>query len=198
MVVNSTEICNYALEFIGARTIENLTDATRKREAELCNRYYDMSRRAVLRDHLWSFATKTSTLGLIAGDAPVGWDYAYQYPVDALYAYKLYSASITEKIAYEIRSNDTLTSKYLLTDQEEATLIYVADADEENLFDSLFVEALAYRIAGTIVIPLKGDSVLQQSMTQNYLGAVTKAKASDSNESYKTPLETNLLLDSRA
>jgi hypothetical protein len=195
-MATDVEICNYALDFIGKREIASLSE--NQREAELCNRYYDMIRKSVLRDHKWNFAVKSVALAAVTDTDFVGWDYAFSYPTDALYATKIYnSASDFEKIEYEIRTNSDKTKKYIMCDEESPTLIYVADVDQENLFDALFIEAFAYKLAATLVIPLKGEMALQQMMMQNYSLAITKAKAEDSNERYKKPSTDNSLLAAR-
>ena len=206
MATTSTRICNYALEYIGRRTIASLTESSR--EAKVCNTFYDMARQSVLRDHKWGFATRSITLAAVTATDYVGWDYAYTYPTDALYADKIYTGSststttvglsqVTGHIPFTIESNEAKNKKYVLTNQEEAVLIYTADATEENLFDSLFIEALSYKIAATIIIPLKAELSLQQSMNQLYGMAIAKAKASDSNERYEAPTDDNSILNAR-
>jgi len=156
-----------------------------------------MSRQAVLRDHQWGFATRSVTLAAVTATDYVGWDYAYTYPIDALYASRLYNSASDDEINYTIEANEGLNKKYILTNEPNAVLIYVADAKEENLFDSLFVEALSFRIASAIIVPLKGDMALLQTMNQAYGMAIAKAKASDSNEGFKEPNTDSSLLSSR-
>lgn len=189
------EICNMAIELIGKRTVASLTQSTR--EAQVANRFYDQARKAVLRDHLWSFATKSKALAAVSVDSDIGFDFTYQYPTDALYAHKIYNGTGEGEIEYQIQANESLTQKYLLTNKDDAILIYVADVDEENMFDNLFTEALSYKLASMMIIPLKGESQLAQQITQMYGMTLDKAKATDSNESYKTPKYTNTLMDAR-
>ena len=196
-MATKTDIANYALEYIGRKTIANI-DTETGREASVCKRFYDLARQAVLRDHKWGFATRSITLASVAIDDFVGWEYAYQYPVDALYASEIYNAADSDPIAYTIESNHDLDGKFILTDQEDAILTYVADTDETHLFDSQFVEALSYKLAAMITVPLKGENQLQQNMAQNYGMAIAKAKASDSNERHVVPNDDSSLLNSRS
>jgi len=192
-MATSVGICNYALSYLGERNINSLNESIKP--ATLCNTLYDVARQATLRDHRWSFATKQVDLALTT-DTVTGWNYVYQYPNDALYATKIYSGA-DEHIEYRVQTNSNKTRKYIVSNQEDAVLIYVADVDNENLFDSLFVEALSYKLASLIAVPLKGDTKLQQEMKNSYLGMINKAKSSDSNESYKEPVITNEIYDSR-
>jgi len=193
-----TEICNYALEYIGRKTIANIDAVPGTRETNVCKRFYDLARQGVLRDHKWGFATRSITLASVDTADFVGWDYAYQYPVDALYASEIYNSAESDPIAYTIESNHDLDGKFILTDQDDAILIYVADTDETHLFDSQFVEALSFKLAAMITVPLKGENQLQQTMAQNYGMAITKAKASDSNERHAEPNTDSSLLNSRS
>jgi len=193
---NKTAICNYAITFIGGRKITSI-DQTQK-EAELCKLYYDMARQAVLRDHLWNFATKSVALAEVADTDFVGWDRAFSYPSDALYVQEIYnSANKNKKIEFEVRTNVLKNKKYIMANEATPYIVYVADVDEELLFDAKFIEAFAYRLAEMITVPLNGQLPLAQLMGQKYGMAIAKAKAGDSNEGYKLPTADNSLLSSR-
>ena len=192
-MATATDICNYALTYIGERNINSLSENIKP--AIVCSKLYHTARKASLRDHIWSFATKQIKLALTTIKI-TGWDYVYQYPNDCLNATKIYSGT-SEHIEYKVRIDETNTRTLIVSNEEDAELIYVADVDNENLFDSLYVEALSYRIASLIAVPLKGDTQLQQLMQQNYMGMINKAQATDSNESYEEPVITNEIYDSR-
>jgi len=193
---NKTAICNYAITFIGGRAITSIDQA--QDEAELCKRFYDMARQAVLRDHLWNFATKSVALAAVTDTDFVGWDYAYSYPSDALYIQEIYnSANKNQKIEFEVRTNTAKNKKYIMSNESAPYIIYVADVDEELLFDPMFIEAFSYRLAAVITVPLNGQIQLAQLMEQKYAQTIAKAKAGDSNERYKLPTSENSLLSAR-
>lgn len=77
--------------------------------------------------------------------------------------------------------------KYILTDQENAELIYTAQVTTTTLFDPMFVEALSYALAVKLAQPLKADKALKKELEQKYEYVVTRAKAVSANESYKKP-----------
>jgi hypothetical protein len=60
MAQTAIEICNHALDLIGANTITSLTDPVR--EAQVSNRTLPIARRAFLRDNLYNFAQKFEVL----------------------------------------------------------------------------------------------------------------------------------------
>ncbi len=60
MATSDVEICNSALQKLGAETITTLADNSRR--ASLCNRQYDKIRKKLLRAHPWNFAIKRAAL----------------------------------------------------------------------------------------------------------------------------------------
>ena len=76
------DICNSALNLLGASTISALTDDSKN--ARLCNQRYEPIRNRVFRSHAWNCLTKRVQLAKDT-DAPVI-EYANQYalPSDCL------------------------------------------------------------------------------------------------------------------
>lgn len=60
MATSDVEICNSALQKLGAEDITSLSDNTRR--AQLCNRQYNKIRKKLLRSHPWNFAIKRQFL----------------------------------------------------------------------------------------------------------------------------------------
>ena len=54
------DICNEAMDLLGAATITSLTENSK--EARLCNRRFDTVRDTVLRSHNWNCAITRATL----------------------------------------------------------------------------------------------------------------------------------------
>lgn len=198
-MASEVTICNLALSHIGANPIASLSDSLR--EARECKILFDSTRDSVLRDHKWSFATKRLTLALLS-DTYTGWTYAYSYPTDCLVAHEIYNEysnySRTSKIEFEIASSSSLTSKIILTDKENAELIYTAKITDCNMFDSLFIAALAYKLAMELAIPLKGNGQLTQAMYQLYVITINQAKTISANETYCKPDESNTFVSVRS
>lgn len=209
-MASEVSICNLALNHIGAYPIANLSDASK--EATTCNAIYPFARDSVLRDHKWAFATKRLILALLT-DTYSGWDYAYQYPTDCLVAHEIYSEygdysglvydSETDsyvssgKIEFEICAASSLTSKVILTNKEDAELIYTAKVTDCNMFDGQFIDALAYRLATELAVPIKGNGQMSQAMHQLYQYRLNQAKAISANECYKKPDQTNTFVSAR-
>lgn len=199
-MANSVEICNLALSHIGSSSIESLSNPKNK-EARQCALLYPISRDAALRDHDWGFARKRASLALT--DLKIeGWDFVYQYPSDCLspreiYNHISYPAKVEERVPFETGANGDLTGNVILTNEENALLIYTAKLENTNLFDALFVEALSWRLAADLAIPIKGKADLEQRALNRYMQIVGLAKARNSNEGYKAPDHGSSFLKAR-
>ena len=97
-----------------------------------------------------------------------------------------YTAYVSGGIANKVGSD----RKLILTDEEDAELIYTAQVTDTTLFDPLFVDALSYALAIKLVQPLRADKALKKGLTEDYGFTVSKAKAVSANESFKKP-DTN-------
>jgi hypothetical protein len=176
-------ICNLALSHIGSSaTISSLT-ADKSEEAFHCNLLYADSRDALLRAHQWGFAKRHLALSDV-GSPPGNWSYRYSYPNDALYAREILQTDTAgDPIKFEIALNDAYNSRVILTDQEDAVLVYTYKVTNPLTFDSLFVNALSWRIAADIAMPLTRDHDRMLSAYQMYQVAINEAHAFNANES---------------
>lgn len=207
---SEVSICNIALSHVGSYPIQSLSESTK--EARECKLHYYATRDAVLRAHNWGFAKKRLTLALLS-DTYSGYDYAYSYPSDCLVVREIYDESgaftgtiydeetdeyvATGRVEYEISINSDLTQRVILTDKEDAELIYTARVTDPNLLDSLFQDALALRLAATLAQPLKQKPGLTKDLIAQYQQLIGVAKAADANEKYKKPSANNRYTNSR-
>lgn len=111
-------------------------------EAEkACARWYDVTRRALLRMHTWNFAIKRRSLAL--GGAP-SFHYSnyYNLPTDYIRLVGIGDENDIE-VDYEIEDGK------ILIDNGDAALKlrYIYDQTDVNKFDAMFVEGLALLLA---------------------------------------------------
>jgi len=197
-MASEIQICNLALYNIGVHSIESLSENTK--QAAACNTFYDITRDAVLSDYAWGFAKKREVLALET-DTYSGWDYAYAYPTDCLKAHKIYDATgeIAGRIEFEISVNNDLNKRLILTNEEDAELLYTARVTTPNLFGALFIEALSFAIAARLAQPLKADLKLRDEMNKEYALRLFRAEARDANEAHQKPdTSGNTFVDARS
>lgn len=179
-MTTKTEICNYALGHIGKPTVTNI-DTENSTEAKYCRRFWDMARQAVLRDHNWNFATKRRTLALLTHELD-DFAYVYRYPTDCLKAQSIVNPAGKQQppIKFKVMQIDGVT--VIATDQAEAVLEYTVDETNPAVFDSQFIDGLAWRLAVYISGPLTRDKTLTQVCTTWYVNTINAAKTVDAGE----------------
>jgi len=158
----------------GANILEN---ASRIIEAN-----YGTVRKALLREHPWNFAVKR--VALVAATAPVN-DYTYRYtlPADFLRMVKL---NASNEVTHRIEAG------YLVSDSATATIEYIYDVTDEDLYSSDFLDVLAQRLAAEAAAAINPQSA--QSMWSLYQAKLAQAKATDSREATPRKKAANLAL----
>ena len=185
MVANSAvAIANMALSNIGSKsTIESL--AEKSAEGRQCNIWYNISRVQALEGHPWGFARKRLALALDSEAAPeVEWIYRYQYPVDCLKAREIENplGPLADAVPYQIETN-SLGVRTILTDSEDAKLIYTFNLQDTTAFSAFFDTTLSYLLAHYIAFPLTADRTIKLDMIKVYQSLIGSAKGQDANES---------------
>lgn len=166
-------ICNLALTELGAANppITDLADNTKP--ARACNRIFQHALEQSLRDHPWNFALKRATL---AADtvAPI-WDYAnaFPFPTGAL---RIIEVDTTEEWVVEGQS--------ILSDAAAPlNILYVDTVSDPTLFDAMFVEAYAAKIAATIAFDITASRSAVADMNTLYAQRLQSARLVDAQES---------------
>lgn len=190
-------ICNMALSLAGVTKRINSLDEPSV-EAQQCKLYIDISRDGLLQEHLWRFATKHAPLALSNEKHPY-WEFIYTYPTDCIRLIRVFGED-TEMNGQEwlrtARESATLlprtfeqhlmkTVRVILSNLEQAYGEYVSRAIDPTQYPPLFVEALAYRLAMELVVPLAaGNFGNRDKLAQYYMRALGKAIEADANEAF--------------
>jgi len=177
--MDQTGICNLALVHVGNRQITSI-DAE-EQAARICKALYDQTLDEMLRMHPWNFAIKRATLSAFV-DAPLsGWAYQYGLPADFMRSVQLNGYE-----ADEIRSDYQIENGRLLTDYDIAQLRYVAKITDPTLYDPLFIEAFALKLASKIAVPLTGNRELGPQFNAEFNSiALPRARRIDAAEDRK-------------
>ncbi len=194
-VVSNVQIANMALGHIGARdNIESFDD--NRVEAKAVSIWFDHCRVKTLEAFDWTFARRRRTLALDSEDAPEDWGFRYQYPDDCLkarsivnpyfYAYGLidprYSWAASDLVPFQIEMSSDLERKTILTDMDDAVLLYTANVSDPSMFTNEFVSAFSYALASDIAYKLTGKNNLKEAMYKQFVYQLAAAQASDANE----------------
>lgn len=183
------EICNIALSRVAVtKAIASFTE--RSIESEQCRVLYPHLRGLVLQEFPWPFAESIVALASLGSPAP-GWAFRYRYPADCLKIRNIVqpgfrrALSSDMEIPYQIGYD--AGGRVIHTDQPEAVCRFTFKVEDSTFFDALFVEALAWRLAMDLALPLTSKPDLQQFAAQQYQMALTLAEGSAFQESQSDP-----------
>lgn len=202
MAVNKVTLANMALSHIGAKnTLQALTEASA--EAKQCNLWYEPSRRKTLMAYDWNFARRRLALAEHSEDPPEGvWAFRYQYPASCLVAREIENgnggrylniqlpsqgANISNAIPFEIETDSTGEQRTILTDMEDAVLIFTFDQTSTDMFSDLFDDAQSWLLAHYIAFPLTGSLTIKKAALESYMGFVRYAMGQNANEQVSGP-----------
>lgn len=182
--ISTVKIANMALGELGTRnTIESMTESSV--EAKHANLWYDYSRLLVLEGYDWNFARKRVALALHSEDPPDGlWAYRYAYPSDCVFARVIVNGAGTtsDPVPFTVEMSADGQEKTILTNYEDAILLYTRDVTETPLFSSGFVELLATALAHRMCIALTGSKNLKDRLLNDYGQMMNMAAAYNANE----------------
>lgn len=148
-MASQVDICNRALIKVGAGQITSITDNTKA--ARILSSLWDTVRKSELQKRFWNFALQRTTLPALADTPAWGFGYQYQLPTDFLKLQQINDLFIAPGMA-DYRSSDdsawAIEGQSILTDFGAPLKIrYVRDITDTGLFDPLFVEAMACKLA---------------------------------------------------
>lgn len=183
--MNSTEICNMALSYLGNGRINSIDDAAE--DARKCKIHYDHDRRRMLMAYPWGFAKRMEKLALFTDKVP-GWDFAYSYPtecVNVTYVYDEDGARRKEEAREDFEIVTLDGRKTIATDVRDAWVEYTADVRDANMFSEEFTEGLTHLLASSIAMGITGNAniamqhmqLAQQSIVSaGYYNAIEKER----------------------
>ena len=179
-----------ALSHLGTRSeLTSLTENTN--EANAVNLWYDFSRRQALAKSHWSFARKRVTLADHSEAPPENiWAYRYQYPADCIEARKIENEYVDEgddNIPFVIEMDSTEDSRSILTNMDEAILVYTFDQDNPETYPPHFVLALSHLLASHIAMQVTGKKTFKDSNYEQYLVTASMAQAEDARQDKRPP-----------
>lgn len=191
-MASEVDICNLALARLGDNaTVASIDPPEGSAQAEHCARFYPVARDSLLEIHDWKFATRRVLLAQLTADT-WNWSYAYAEPAEVLKLLAVLpgsSSSDSETQEYEAETDEN-GSQIILTNQEGASLRYIAHVTDTTVFSPLFVDALAWLLASYLAGPvIKGDAgaAMAKSCLQSFMLALSNAKVSDANQRKARP-----------
>ena len=185
-------MCNSALNLLGASTIAALTDDTKN--ARLCNQRYEPVRNRVFRSHAWNCLHKRVQLAQNSTAPVVEYDHAYALPSDCLRVLKIHNGT-TDSIATAL--DYKLEGRNIVTDQDTIFLIYIALDTDPNNYDTYLREAISHQLAADLCYAITNNAALANNYMARADERLREARFIDATENSLGTVEANEFTDAR-
>ena len=186
------DMCNSALNLLGASTISALTDDSKN--ARLCNQRFDSVRNRVFRSHAWNCLHKRVQLAQNSTAPVVEYTYAYALPSDCLRVLKIHNGT-TDSIASAI--DYKLEGRNVVTDEGTVYLIYVALDTDPNNYDSYLQESISHQLAADLCYAITNNATLANNYMARADERLREARFIDATENSLGTIESNEFTDAR-
>ena len=186
------DMCNSALNLLGASTISALTDDSKN--ARLCNQRYESVRNRVFRSHAWNCLHKRVQLAQNSTAPVVEYSNAYALPSDCLRVLKVHNGttdSIKSAIDYK------LEGKNVVTDEGTIFLIYIAKVTDPNEYDSYLQESISHQLAADLCYAITNNATLANNYMARADERLREARFIDASENSLGTIESNEFTDAR-
>lgn len=191
MPTSEVEIANMALAHCGITSyIGNFTTEDTN-EANTCRLFFDQVRDVLLETLPWNFAKRRVALQDI-GSPPDEWVYRYQYPNTCMLAIEIINPSVRtesveEKVPFAIEDQDDATGRCILTDEQNAILLYNHKIENIALYTPSFSQALAFGLAAHVATPLRADARIASALKNEWQVWLSEAGSRSLREEQEDP-----------
>ncbi len=196
------DICNLALTELKINPISAL-DEVGSAVAALCNRHYDIRRKALLRSHIWNFAKTEALLNLSANGS--SFSYANVYPLVKTYLRLISIGDVFvwgKNELYDIRSvniSGTFKKCIVIDNVGAATLeiLYIRNVVSVTEFDPLFTLLFKLELANDIAPGLTLKPSVRQSINTGLADARLQARSIDGQERPPVRIQNSKFINAR-
>jgi hypothetical protein len=186
------DICNSALNLLGASTISALTDDSKN--ARLCNQRYEPVRNRVFRSHAWNCLHKRVQLAQNSTAPVIEYSNAYALPSDCLRVLKVHNGT-TDSIASSI--DYKLEGKNIVTDEGTIYLIYIALDTDPNNYDTYLQESISHQLAADLAYAVTNNATLAEKYMTRADERLREARFIDATENSLGTIESSEFTDAR-
>ncbi len=185
-------ICNSALNLIGASTISALTEDTKN--ARLCNQRYEPVRNRVFRGHNWNCLIKRVQLAANSTNPVIEYAKSYALPSDCLRVLKIHNGT-TDSIASDL--DYKIEGKNIVTDETTVYLVYIALDTDPNNYDVYLREAISHQLAADLAYAITNNATLANNYMTRADERLREARFIDATENSLDTVEANEFTNAR-
>lgn len=201
MVTSVLDIYNLAITRLGHEQMSSPTENTKA--GRLVRLHYPLVRDSVLRAHPWNFAVRRASLSVLDVTPAFEFTVAFALPSDP-YCLKVLRTSWDangfstttvygvpwipgyESILAEYRIETIDVSgtpvRAILCNETELSIEYIARIEDVSLFDPLFTDCLAARLAAELAIALTDNQSVTKTLMDLYSAKLSEARTMDAQE----------------
>ena len=185
------DICNQALDLLGASTITALTDSTK--EARLCNRNFTSVHDQVLELHTWNDAINRAEITADASAPAFGFTYQYTMPTDpyCLRVLSFWNSNVDSEVAaYDSQVMYKIEGRKILSNEGTCKITFIGrttaigTGTTELNYDKLLISCIAHALASEIAYAITGSNSIKQQMYQLTQAKISEARSMDAMEGY--------------
>jgi hypothetical protein len=164
------DICNGALNQLGATTILSLTEDSKN--ARLCNSRYTQVRDALFRTHPWNCLQKRIQIAADTTAPAWGFSYAYTLPADCLRLLRI--------LDYD--SNYKVEGRKILSNTSSMKILYIGRITDPNEYDESLRETLSAALGADIAFAVTSNNQTASNMYNLFQDKLKDARFIDSTE----------------
>jgi len=186
------DLCNSALNLLGASTISALTDDNKN--ARLCNQRYEPVRNRVFRSHPWNCLIKRVQLAQDSTAPVIEFSYQYTLPSDCLRVLKIHNGttdSIQSDMEYKVEG------RKIKTNEGTVYLVYVAVDTDPNNYDTYLAESISHQLAADLAYAITNNATLANNYMARADERLREARFIDATENSVDTIEANEFTDAR-
>ena len=169
-MASTVDICNGALNQLGATTILSLTEDSKN--ARLCNSRYTQVRDALFRTHPWNCLQ--ARLELAASTTTPAWGFAYAYTLPAN------CLRLLRVLDYD--SNYKVEGRKILSNASTMKILYISRITDPNEYDELLRETLSASLGADIAFGVTSNNQTAKNMYELFKDKLRDARFVDSTE----------------
>lgn len=174
-MASEVEICNRALQKLGAKRIVSLSDDSVN--ARACNNAYTVLRDAELRAHPWNFAITRIQLAADSTAPAFGRARAFTLPSDCLRILPPYPEQNINDLDWIVEGR-----KIYSNDSAPLNIRYIYRVTDPNEMDSLFRELLSARMADELCEEITQSNTKKEQLARDYRKNLLEARRSNAIE----------------
>ncbi len=186
------DICNSALNLLGASTISALTEDSKN--ARLCNQRFEPVRNRVFRSHNWNCLITRIQLAQDTTGPVVEYTYGYTLPTDCLRVLKIHNGttdSIASNLDYKVEG------RKIVTNEGTIYLVYIALDTDPNTYDSYLAESISHQLAADLCYAITNNSTLANNYMARADERLREARFIDATENSLDTIESGEFTDAR-